>query len=130
MQTSNKEVRVRILALLAVGALVVANIISTQRQPPVRSGEISAFSRQFGGYIAKGNQSFATCIRAAADRQRNLYFQQVLFDVQKRVSMGESLSGAMARHKDVFNGQYLRAVRHGERTGTLDIAMQDLGRER
>jgi len=47
-------------------------------------------------------------------------FRDVVIQIRERVEAGESLSGAMAKHKTVFSDLFVNMVKAGEASGMLD----------
>ncbi len=52
----------------------------------------------------------------------------MLDDVDEELRKGETFSGAIARHSDVFPSYYVAILRSAELTGQLDIVLDQLAR--
>ena len=65
---------------------------------------------------------FDILVKQAKSKQ----FKSALEDIRERVNKGESLSGAMSVHPDVFSAIFLSMVKIGEEAGTLEQVFNSL----
>jgi hypothetical protein len=88
----------------------------------MRLGE---FTQQFAQRTKHG-QALMNSLTDLADQQDNPYLQQVLDMVRDDIGEGWSLSGAMARHPDVFSQDYVDAISSGEHHADVDVVLLNL----
>jgi RNA polymerase sigma factor (sigma-70 family) len=95
-------------------------------QRPSRDERFAArvliFSQQFSGKIDAGT-SLVRCLMDLADAQDDERFKAAIERINQDVVAGQPLSRAMERHPDLFPEPYLKAVRVGEATETLEIQL-------
>jgi len=85
----------------------------------VKLKDLAVFSRQFATMVNSG----LPILRALAilgDQTENKELQKVLVQVRLDVEQGQSLSGAMDRHRKAFSDLYVAMVKAGETGGVLD----------
>jgi RNA polymerase sigma factor (sigma-70 family) len=87
---------------------------------------VMAFTREFSALLLEGQISLQQVLADLARDQDDEQFQTVLEQVRNEVLEGQPLSRAMARYPRYFDDRYVRAVRLGEVTGTLDLQLQRL----
>lgn len=91
----------------------------------VKIKEKVIFSRQLSTLINAGLplvQSLRSVNQQTTSKPLKVVISKVIADVEA----GSTLSGAMARHPQVFNRVYLSLVAAGEASGTLDKALERL----
>ena len=91
----------------------------------IKSQDRIVFTRQFATLIGAG-LPLAASLRTAAEQSASKPMKAVIEDILSSVEAGKSLSEAMGKHPDVFNGVYLSLVYAGETSGTLDKALEQL----
>ncbi len=96
-----------------------------QPQAMVSVVEVAEFTREFAAMIDAG-VSLVRSLAALEEKQTNESFKRVIYDINRGVQEGHSLSSAMARHPRVFDKSYIAAVRGGESNGTLSQALGGL----
>lgn len=69
--------------------------------------------------IVKSGLPLAPALRIMASELKRPRLRTVLQDVERRIESGESLSTALAHHKDAFPQSYVAAIAAGERMGNL-----------
>jgi type II secretory pathway component PulF len=88
---------------------------------------VQEFSGQFADLLEPSGLALLPILTRLAEQQPNPDFQQILFQVRDDVNGGWPVPSAMERHARVFSAQYTSAIREGETTGTLDLALRRLG---
>ncbi len=73
---------------------------------------------------AAGKRSFVDCLEMAESAVSDLALRHALKIVRDIVAEGCSLSRAMARFPEVFDGVILTVVRYGEIYGELDLTLR------
>jgi type IV pilus assembly protein PilC len=90
---------------------------------PIKPGSVALFARQTATMIGAGLplvRSMRSISRDHYDRNLATVLEQVADDVQK----GDSLSGALGKHSDVFDEVFVSLIATGEASGTLDKIME------
>ncbi len=85
----------------------------------VTNKEIVIFSRQIAT-LFEAQVSALRIFRLLASESSNPMMQGILNDVSDSLQGGSSISGALARHPDVFSPFYISMVKSGEESGTLE----------
>jgi len=88
----------------------------------VKLKDLAVFSRQFATMVNSG----LPILRALAilgDQTENKELERVLTQVRVDVEQGQSLSGAMEKHRKAFNDLYIAMVKTGETGGVLDTVL-------
>jgi len=88
----------------------------------VKLKDLAVFSRQFATMVNSG----LPILRALAilgDQTENRELEKVLTQVRVDVEQGQSLSGAMEKHRKAFNDLYIAMVKTGETGGVLDTVL-------
>jgi len=88
----------------------------------VKLKDLAVFSRQFATMVNSG----LPILRALAilgDQTENKELEKVLTQVRVDVEQGQSLSGAMEKHRKAFNDLYIAMVKTGETGGVLDTVL-------
>lgn len=97
-----------------------------QAQRPSRDERFAArvltFSQQFSGKIDAGT-SLVRCLMDLAEAQDDERFKAAIEQINQDVVAGMPLSRAMERQPEFFPEPYLRAVRVGKATETLEIQL-------
>jgi hypothetical protein len=83
---------------------------------------VLAFSQQFSGKIDAGT-SLVRCLMDLAEQQDDERFKAAIEQINHDVVDGQLLSCAMGRHPEFFPEPYLKAVRVGESTETIEIQL-------
>ncbi|MDQ3814922.1 MAG: type II secretion system F family protein, partial [Armatimonadota bacterium] len=105
---------------LEAGVTELTSLTKVTGSPQVKAEEVVKFTLQLQQAIENG-QSLRSTLETLAQKQPNKHFRQMLEQVfQDVVVKGYTLSGAMARHPDVFNAGCVAVVRAGETNGNLD----------
>ncbi len=73
---------------------------------------------------AAGKRSFVECLEMAESAVNDWALKHALKIVRNKVAGGYSLSRAMARFPEVFDGVILTVVRYGEIYGELDLTLR------
>jgi type IV pilus assembly protein PilC len=87
--------------------------------------EIMNFSRQLAAFVRAGIPLIdaVDVLRAEVKSDR---FREVLADIGEALRGGETLSGAVAQHSDVFPEFYITILRSAELTGHVDAVLDQL----
>jgi len=91
----------------------------------VSDKDLALFTRQFAVMIDAG-LPLVQCLRILGTQQEKAAFQQILFQVQRDVESGLSLSESMEKHPRIFDALYVNMVHAGETGGILDIILRRL----
>jgi general secretion pathway protein F len=86
---------------------------------------LAVVTRQFATLLGAGI-SAVDALKALIDQVDSSEFEKVLRDVREKVTQGDSLADAMARHPGFFNDLYVSMVRAGEASGQLDAILSRL----
>lgn len=93
-------------------------------KPRVKLKDLAIFSRQFATMLSSG-LPILRCLRILADQSTNPALQDLLRTITSDVERGDSLSIAMARHKE-FPPLMVSMIRAGEVGGFLDSTMLEI----
>lgn len=93
-------------------------------KPRVKLKDLAIFSRQFATMLSSG-LPILRCLRILADQSTNPALQDLLRTITSDVERGDSLSVAMARHKE-FPPLMVSMIRAGEVGGFLDTTMLEI----
>ena len=88
--------------------------------------ELLMFCRQMYT-LQKSGVPILSGVTRLAESCRNLYLQQVLYDIVERLSAGEPFASCLRHHKKVFPPLFVNLVRVGESSGRLDTAFAQIG---
>src|SRR3989338_5088540 len=88
--------------------------------------EIVSFTRQLCDLV-EASVPLLRVLQIVSRQTRQPYFKSVIEQMYLFVQNGGSLSGAMARHPDIFPMFYVNMVKTGEAGGQLDKVLQRLG---
>lgn len=88
----------------------------------VKNKDLVLFSRQLATLIS-ARVPILQALRILQEQVNNKYLLEVTKDIISTVENGESLSGALAKHSDVFGNVYVSLVRSGELSGSLDKSL-------
>lgn len=90
----------------------------------VRSKEITTFTRQLAT-LQDAGFPLIRGLKILILQTRGM-FKKTLINVAEDIEGGSTLSGALARHKKVFDKLYVNIVKAGELSGSLDVVLQRL----
>ena len=93
-------------------------------KPRVKLKDLAIFSRQFATMLSSG-LPILRCLRILSDQSTNPALQDLLRTITNDVERGDSLSIAMARHKE-FPPLMVSMIRAGEVGGFLDTTMLEI----
>ncbi|MBP7760267.1 type II secretion system F family protein [Candidatus Saccharibacteria bacterium] len=136
---SNKQVRSTVKAESEKAA---AKLLMAQGLMPLKISELSegdglfakfrnrvsakervVFTRQLATLINAG-LPLAQSLHTVRDQTVNKKLQSVAQDIVSSIEGGSTLSGAFAKHGDIFNDVFVALVSAGEASGTLDRALE------
>ena len=88
----------------------------------VRSGDMSAFTRQFATMISAG-LPIMQCLQTLQEQTSRERFKEIIGQVGDSVQSGKTLAEALGQHPKVFNALYVHMVEAGEMGGMLDAIL-------
>lgn len=91
----------------------------------VKTKELTIFYRQLA-ILFDANVSPLDSLRILGEQSKNPVFKELIFEIEKDVKGGESLSAAMAKHPKVFSVFYINVIKAGEATGKLQDVLRYL----
>jgi len=101
--------------------------------PKIELDDLMMFSRQMAS-LMKAGVVVNKAARGLAQSTRNPTLQKVLFDIERTLNTGQTLTNSLSRHREVFSDLYISMVSVGENTGRLDLVFAQmssyLGREK
>lgn len=128
-----------LLAILILGIALLVYYVNTQegrkrydrislKVPLLRDFLREVFLVRFCSNISTlvlAGISLNRALRITGDTVNNSVYRGVINDIEKRVSEGEKMSAAMAKHEQYFPLFVVQMVKVGEETGRLDKVLQD-----
>jgi type IV pilus assembly protein PilC len=91
-------------------------------KPKVKLKDLAVFSRQFATMINSG-LSLLRALNILTEQTENKTLAKILGEVRNDIEVGNSLSGAMAKHVDVFPPLMVNMCKAGEVGGFLDSVL-------
>ena len=91
----------------------------------VKAEELIILTRQLYS-LSKAGVPLNKCIRGLAMTLKNPMLVDVLFEIEKNLNSGLTLSASMSRHVDIFPRLYVSMVLVGENSGRLEEAFKEL----
>jgi type IV pilus assembly protein PilC len=91
-------------------------------KPKVKLKDLAVFSRQFATMINSG-LSLLRALNILTEQTENKTLAKILAEVRNDIEVGNSLSGAMAKHVDVFPPLMVNMCKAGEVGGFLDSVL-------
>jgi type IV pilus assembly protein PilC len=95
------------------------------KKSKVKRIELIHFSRQLAAFVRAG-VPILDAIETLRSESHNKMMRKVLDDVDEALRKGETFSGAIARHPEVFPSFYTAILRSAELTGQLDTVLDQL----
>lgn len=102
-------------------ASVLNKDISISFGNSVKPRDLSIFCRQFVSIIGAG-VSIVHALEMLSKQTESKHLRKAIESVYEDVSKGETLAGAMKKHKRIFPGMLCNMVEAGEASGSLEIA--------
>ncbi|MFZ5559661.1 MAG: type II secretion system F family protein [Patescibacteria group bacterium] len=84
----------------------------------IKAKELTIFYRQLA-ILFEANVSPLDSLKILGEQARNPLFKELIFDIERDIKGGETLSSAMAKHPKIFSAFYINVVKAGEATGKL-----------
>lgn len=84
----------------------------------VRLIDLAAFTRQLASMLDAG-LTLSQGLQTLSTQTASKMLQEVIRDIMKQIDLGESLSGSLQKHPEVFNRLYVNMVDAGEQGGIL-----------
>lgn len=97
----------------------------TARRPDI--GDLALFCRQMHALLRSG-VPITRALRSLTESSDNPYMTETLEDVIDGLEAGRDLSGALARHRQMFSPLFVNVIRVGETSGRLEDAFLSLHR--
>lgn len=98
-------------------AVFVGNSEKTVRGR-IKRVELAAFTRQLAGMLDAG-LTIMQALQTLGGQAASPKMHAIIEDIQRQIDIGDSFSGALQRHPDVFDRLYTNMVDAGERGGIL-----------
>lgn len=83
------------------------------------------FTRHLHSFLDAGI-SFNQSIKIAAEQIDNRKFKEILNDVHDNITKGRTLSASLEAHSKYFSKYFIKLIRIGEESGTLDTVLSHL----
>ncbi|MFH0820113.1 MAG: type II secretion system F family protein [bacterium] len=83
------------------------------------------FTRHLEAYLEAG-VNLGEAVKIAAEQTTNKKLQGILDDIHKKIMGGQSLNGALSQHSKYFSKYFIRLIRVGEESGSLDKILRQL----
>lgn len=99
--------------------------VLTARRPDI--GDLALFCRQMHALLRSG-VPITRALRSLTESSDNPYMTEMLEDVIDGLEAGRDLSGALARHRQMFPPLFINVVKVGETSGRLEDAFLRLYR--
>lgn len=84
----------------------------------VKDKDLTIFYRQLA-ILFEANVTLLDSLKILGGQTQNPLFKELIFEIEKDVKAGESLSQALGKHPKVFSSFYVNVVKAGEATGKL-----------
>jgi len=101
--------------------------------PKIEVDDLMMFARQMAS-LMKAGVVVNKAAKGLAQSTRNLTMQKILFDIERTLNAGQTLTNALSRHRNVFGDLFISMVSVGENTGGMDLVFKQmslyLGREK
>ena len=81
-------------------------------------------ARRAWGLTGSSLKPLTQHLTESAEQVSNEHLRRALHAVQSELERGNSLSGALAQHPDVFDKNFITIVRYGEIYGEVDLTLQ------
>jgi len=91
----------------------------------IKTKELTVFYRQLA-VLFEANISPLESLRILGEQMKNQLFKELIFEIDKNIKGGETLSQAMGKHPKVFSPFYINIVAAGEATGKLHEVLRYL----
>lgn len=92
----------------------------------VKMQEKAVFFRLLAVMVEAGIPIIRSLQTLAEQTKKNPKFQKAIYDMARKVEAGESLSGGMEKHTDIFSESEIGMIRSGEVSGHLNDILRDL----
>lgn len=87
----------------------------------VKARDLSVFCRQFHSILGAG-VTILNALQMLSEQTENKILREAVKQVQIDVEKGESLTGAMSKHKETFPPLMIHMVEAGEASGSLEVS--------
>jgi type IV pilus assembly protein PilC len=89
----------------------------------VRHDDLVVFSWQFAAMMGAGIP-LIPCLGALKEQTESIELARAIGEIRQRVQDGQSLSGAMSRHPNIFTNTMISLIRAGESGGFLELSLE------
>jgi hypothetical protein len=87
---------------------------------------LATFTRQLTDLVKEGNSLVKSLTIVAAKKEGDESFKTAATAIEKDLCAGLSLAAALSKQPALFDAAYVAAIREGERTRTLELALEKL----
>lgn len=130
---ANGAIPITITETLAAAENPLQKKLDELLAPKIELDDLMMFSRQMASLMRAG-VVINKAARGLAQSTRNPTLQKMLFDIERTLNTGQTLTNSLSRHRDVFDDLYISMVSVGENTGRIDLVFSQLasylGREK
>lgn len=91
----------------------------------IKAKEVTIFYRQLA-ILFEANVSPLDSLKILGEQTGNPLLRELIFEIERDIKGGETLSSAMAKHPKVFSPFYVNVVKAGEATGKLHEVLRYL----
>ena len=95
----------------------------------VKTQEKAVFFRLLAVMVEAGIPIIRSLHTLADQNKKNPKFERIITEMAFKIEAGESLSGSMDLHKEVFNESEIGMIRSGEVSGHLNDILRDLAKD-
>ncbi len=74
--------------------------------------------------LLKAGLPLLQCLEILSERQKNLFFKRILYEIIDKIKAGSSLSEAFESYGELFPKLYCTTLKSGERSGELEIVIR------
>lgn len=92
----------------------------------VKLQEKAVFFRLLAVMVEAGIPIIRSLQTLAEQTKKNPKFQRAIYDISLKIEAGESFSGGMEKHPDIFSDAEIGMIRSGEVSGHLNEILRDL----
>lgn len=118
------ELRKRDLIIISIAEETKGFSFSVfSRKKKIKLDDLVIFSRQLATMVDAGIP-LVGALDILGEQMDNKTFRQIIMGVRNDVETGQSLSDALAKHKDIFSGLFVNMVKAGESSGMLDEILE------
>ncbi|MGI9015040.1 MAG: type II secretion system F family protein [Phycisphaerales bacterium] len=106
-------------------SIVRKTSLGWKRKPKISLKDISHMTYQFA-VLMEARIPIAEGLRSIAEQESNSCLGEVMLEVAEKIESGESITSAMAPHRELFGQVYLETLRAAEVSGNLTMVLGHL----